>query len=224
MEWNEKESVYWCRKLIKPGMVVVDVGAHIGYYTRIFSGLVGEAGRVLAFEPHPENYPILESNIKSSRYKNVNIYNMCISNKDAPGILYTSPGHSNHNLIYGYTESLGTNEVDCLRMDTFLNEHTEIKQIDFVKIDVEGAELLVLEGMSETISSNPELIILIEYNPKALRCYGIEPFELVSKLDRLGFDVKMILPGAKLSPVIAETSETVNLLCLKNSYNIHLRG
>jgi hypothetical protein len=63
--------VKYCQQFIKPGMVVVDVGAHIGYYTWIFSELVGPSGKVISYEPSPENFPILVHNIKKKHLHNV---------------------------------------------------------------------------------------------------------------------------------------------------------
>ena len=67
MDWFEWESLVWVRRLVRPGMTVLDLGAHIGYYTRIFSRWSVPSGTVLAFEPNPENLEVLRRNLSGPR-------------------------------------------------------------------------------------------------------------------------------------------------------------
>src|ERR1051326_4399342 len=67
MEWFEWESLVWARRLVRPGMTVFDLGAHVGYYSRFLSKLVGPAGVVYAFEPNPENRAALRKNLRAPR-------------------------------------------------------------------------------------------------------------------------------------------------------------
>lgn len=119
--WNEYESVKLCRQLVKPGMTVIDIGAHIGYYTRLLSELVGKSGRVFAFEAHPDNYAVLKQNLSASRYSNVKIYNCAVSDRKGKMHLYVSPGSSNHSLLSGYTEASGIIERVSLWIHSFQN-------------------------------------------------------------------------------------------------------
>ncbi|HEY3123578.1 MAG TPA: FkbM family methyltransferase, partial [Thermoanaerobaculia bacterium] len=79
LNWFEWESVVWARRLIRPGMTVLDLGAHVGYYSRLFSGLVGPKGKVYAFEASPENQTMLRRNLDSPRYANVEVVPRAIS-------------------------------------------------------------------------------------------------------------------------------------------------
>ncbi|RPJ43156.1 MAG: FkbM family methyltransferase [Deltaproteobacteria bacterium] len=216
MGWNEPESVKWCRQLICPGMTVIDIGAHIGYFTRLFSELVGSSGRVLAFEPHPENVQVLRANLKKSRYKNVEIFHSAISDRTGAATLYVSPGHSNHSLLPGYTETKGQVEVECFTLDAFLSSRG-IREVDFIKIDVEGSEPFVLAGMKQTVSQSPALRILAEFNPQALRCGGIPPAEFIHIFQKTGFEVKGILPDGSLGEVPPTLDQTINLLCVPHA-------
>lgn len=210
---NESESLIWCKKLIHPGMVVLDIGAHIGYYTRLFSKLVKRDGLVLAFEPCPENWPVLKYNLQRLHHKNVRIADKAVSFENGKATLFISPGHSNHSLNAGYTAMQGKVEVETIALDSFLPA-SGVEKVDFVKIDVEGAELLVLEGMREIIKNSPNLTMLIEYNPTALQAGGYTPSTLLEMLYSMSFRVYQILPAGNLTEVNSSSDETINLLCI----------
>ncbi len=210
----EKESLTWCRRLIRPGMVVVDVGAHIGYYTRIFSRLVGDSGRVLSFEPSSENFPVLSKNLSAGKYRNVTLFNKAVGAENTKGTLFVSPGHSNHSLNAGFTESVGQEQVEIVPLDLVLSQQG-ISQMDFIKVDVEGSEIDVLHGMKSIIANSPNLHMLIEYNPDALQSSGCEPVELLALIKQLGFEPFHVLPDGSLDKnVPTNTREVFNLLCI----------
>ncbi len=208
----EKESLAWCRKMIQPGMVAVDVGAHIGYYTRIFSHLVGSSGRVFSFEPSSENFPVLLKNLPTGRYKNVTAFNQAVGAEEMLGTLFVSPGHSNHSLNAGFTESVGQERVEIVPLDLALNRQG-ISKVDFIKVDVEGSEVRALNGMRGIIAQSPNLHMLVEYNPKALRAGGFAPMDLLLLIENLGFDAHFILPDGSLRKNIPDPLETFNILC-----------
>lgn len=211
--WNEIESVVWCRRLIRPGMRVLDVGAHIGYYTSLFSRLVGETGTVYAFEPHPENLGVLTRN---ARGRNVRRFPMAVGDRSRHVTLHLSSGSSNHSLLPGYTEPVGTLPVECAALDD-LFAAGEIPAVDFVKIDVEGGELGALDGMERLLAASPEVALLVELNPRALECGGSTAEDLLARLRGLGFDPRIVLPDGRLASAEGKDwsgfAEAVNLLC-----------
>ena len=208
MRWLEYESVQRVRQVIQPGMTVVDIGAHIGYYTRLLADLVGASGRVLAFEPNPENFAVLQKNMPSSRYKNVELFNYAVGDKESVLPLYVSPGNSNHSLIQGYTEAQSVIEVRVVQLDSFLKERG-VEQVGFIKSDTEGAEPLVLAGMKNIAAHSPHLHLLMELNPTALRCGNVEPEEFLETIRTMGFEIEMIK-----SDLSAKESDA-NMLCRK---------
>ena len=219
MRWNEWESLVWCKRFIKPGATVVDVGAHIGYYTRYFSKLAGARGRVIAIEPHPENQAVLRHNMKDCR--NVELLAFAAAARESMVPLYVSAGSSNHSLMPGYGQTQGVLPTATRCLDDVLAERN-IKSVDFIKIDVEGAEPLVLAGLKATIARSPTLHMLIEYNPTALACGGIEPKALLDQLRLLDLNVYRIQLDASLAFVEDELApELVNLLCCKRGSEIH---
>jgi FkbM family methyltransferase len=213
--WDEYTSQVWCRAWLQPGMTVLDVGGYIGTYSRLFSRKAGQKGHVLVFEAHPENFAVLQHNLPANRFPNVEVFNLAISDQNGILPLYGSPGSSNHSLSAGFTEAVETIQVQSVRLDTFLQERG-ILAVDFIKMDVEGSELRALTGLADTIARSPRLGMLVEYNPRALRCGGEPPQALITALQGLDLDVQVILPDGSLAPVPDGSDEAVvNLLCRK---------
>jgi FkbM family methyltransferase len=208
MRWLERESVERVRQVIQPGMTVVDIGAHIGYYTRLLSELVGSSGRVLAFEPNPENFAVLQQNMTPRRYRNVELFNYAVGEQESVLPLYVSPGNSNHSLIRGYTKAESVISVRVVDLDSFLQERG-IEQVGFVKSDTEGAEPLVLAGMKNIAARSSQLHLLMELNPTALRCGNVEPQQFLESIRQMGFEIEMIT-----SDLSAKESDA-NMLCSK---------
>ncbi|MDX1463931.1 MAG: FkbM family methyltransferase, partial [Marinirhabdus sp.] len=216
MEWWEYETTPWVRKFVKPGMTVLDIGAHIGYYTDLFSRLVQSHGKVYAFEASPENYPILINNLAARRRTNVVAHHRALSDQNGVLNLYVSPGHSNHSLVEGYTEAEETVPVQAVRLDDFLPG----EKIDFLKMDVEGSEPRVLEGMRKIIQASEDLIMLVEYNYVALGNAYSSPQVLLDLLTELGYQYKAILDDGSLGDIPIEKENlklSLNLLCTRKA-------
>jgi len=213
--WYEYDTVQWCKRLINPGMNAIDIGANIGYYSRLFSKLVDSSGKVLAYEPSPENFSILQSNLRTLSRHNTTVFSLAISNQVEKVPLFISPGHSNHSLKPGYVEHESVIDVDATSLDEHLTILDQTK-IHFVKIDAEGSEIDILMGMQKTIANNPSLGMIIELNPAALRAGGHEPKDLLELVASLGFVAREIAPGDQLlEPNPMEFQNSCNLLCLK---------
>ena len=215
MGWIEPETIPWVKKYVKPGMVVVDIGAHVGYYTNIFSQQVGTNGKVLAFEASPENYPVLLKNIKAFGKNNILPYQMAVSDQNTTLNLFISPGHSNHSIIEERTEEADTVAVQSIRLDDF----PHLQKVDFVKMDVEGAEPRVLNGMRQLINNSDNLIMVVEYNHVVLSKAYSDPKILLDLLTELGLQFKAILDNGELGEIPVGT-KTLNLLCWKPSITI----
>ena len=215
MGWYEYGSMLWMRKVIRPGMTVADVGAHVGYFTRHLSRFVGHNGKVLAFEPSPENFPILCRNLPSHVYPSVVCLQFAVADRKGTASLYVSPGHSNHSLVEGYNEHQAEVVVDITSIDDSLATAGE-RCLDFVKIDAEGDEPRILNGMKRTFAENPEIVIMIEVNPTALTAFGSSAEALIEQLDTLGFVSRLILPDGHLVDPLGTTIEGgPNLLCMR---------
>jgi FkbM family methyltransferase len=151
----------------KEGDIVVDVGAHIGKYTIIASKMVGSKGKVIAIEAHPVNYDILKKNIVINKLSNVIALNYAVYSTEILVKLY-EPGQEQGFTIYNtiMTDRISSNsqkyiQVKANTLDSLLLENG-INQVNWIKIDVEGAEYEVLKGANSILSSSKDISLLIE--------------------------------------------------------------
>mgnify|MGYP000318300651 CR=1 FL=1 len=172
------------KKVVKKRDIVVDIGANIGYYTLLASKLVGENGKVYAFEPETENYRLLLKNIEINNAKNVIPLQKAVSNKRGTIKLYLhkhNPGA--HSIVSKSKEFI---EVESITLDEFFGMNSKV---DVVKIDIEGGEMLALLGMSKIIKSNENIKMFIEFWPYGIRKSGYSPEEFVNELLKHDFKI-----------------------------------
>ncbi|MEI6564445.1 MAG: FkbM family methyltransferase [bacterium] len=216
----EPDLLSFSSRVMAPGETVLDIGANIGVLSRHFCRCVGESGRVLSFEPEPENLQALRYNLK--RYRQAYVIEYAISDSNEPATFYLNRISGTGNSLVPH--QLGTRQiqVSCQTLDTFLGQHPDVRP-DWVKIDVEGGEFQVLRGMRETVRLFPAIRLIIELCPQNLG--GIESAEdLVAELLRLGFVLHWInldgttLPflGVRMHHSAFEAQGYVNLYCVGN--------
>ena len=211
-EYEPRETALVVR-LLKPRMTFVDIGANSGYYSVLASCLVGEGGRVIAFEPDPENLRILRKNIRGNDLHNVMVEACAISSHDEERPLYLSEINSGDHRIYNGMDDDFYNAgrprtkqlVKCMTLDGYF-EGTGICP-DFIKMDVQGAEHLALLGMRRTLHDSPEVKLLTEYWPHGLVRSGCEPKDFLAELEGLGFIIHTILSGGGLAPTTSKSIE-----------------
>ncbi|MCR4334645.1 MAG: FkbM family methyltransferase [Patescibacteria group bacterium] len=163
--WYEKETVKVFKNIIKPEMTIIDIGAHIGYYTRLFSKLVGKKGRVFAFEADPVNFDFLKKNTK--HLNNVVLINKAISDQNGNIDFYHVANSTGCHSVIKPNKPAEKITVQATTLDSVMKEHNLIK-IDVIKMDIEGGELLALIGMQNLLTNNSRMKIITEYNPLAL--------------------------------------------------------
>ena len=154
----------------KPGNTVVDVGAHIGLYTLIAAKRVGPSGKVIAIEPSPENFKILKKNILLNKLSNVESLECAVySTKEKLKLFLPElEGRTMFNTVMQDRARTSNNflEVEANTLDNII-ESINITEVNWIKIDIEGAELEVLKGAANTLSSNEDLTLLIEVHGDA---------------------------------------------------------
>lgn len=152
-------DVYERFSKVKRGSVVIDIGAHIGIFTIKASKEVGKNGLVIACEPHPTTYTLLITNLNNNRCKNVVPLNIALSDSKGETKLYLSPygDTCRHSLVVKRSD-----KYVLVRLDTLDNiiRKCGLDRVDFIKIDVESAELQVLKGAKKTLKKfRPSLSI-----------------------------------------------------------------
>jgi FkbM family methyltransferase len=215
---SEKLMTEIFTKLVKEGMTVVDVGAHAGYYTLIAARAVGDRGKVFAFEPEPTNYQLMLKNIQLNNHLNVTPVRKAVSSKTGHIKLFLAEDASGHSTVCEKPDQRFI-QVDSTTLDDFFAD--KIPQIHVIKIDVEGAEGAVLEGMRNIIDKNPELIIFTEFCPDGLKKAGCLPTEYLNNLANYGFVIYLIdekkhsLELAEVDRImkVCQSIGYVNLLC-----------
>ena len=165
--------------LLRPGDVAVDVGAMIGYYTVIFAKHVAPHGRVYAFEPDPENFELLSSNVRMNGYDSVTCRQAVVGASSGRGKLWRAATNRGDNHAFP-SEGREAVDVDMVALDDVIDE-----PVDLVKIDVQGYESHVLAGMRGVIERSAELVMLVEFCPALLIEAGTQPADLLDELRAL---------------------------------------
>ena len=147
-----KKKLY--QKTIRPGSIVYDIGANVGIYTILSSVLCGTSGKVYAFEPDPHNLKYLRDHVKLNNLQNVSIVEYAISKKSGYLFFQATSDHCNSHI-----SDDGELEINAVSIDDFVFEQDNTPP-DFLKIDVEGTESLVLEGAQRTLEEyRPEIFL-----------------------------------------------------------------
>jgi FkbM family methyltransferase len=218
----ERFTVQLLRELVKPGMVVVDVGAYLGYYTLLAARGTGSTGEVHAFECNPVNHRFLLHNLRLNELLG-NVVASTSAVSDRPGRLpfFVRGWDLSESSLWQESHTTDVIEVPS----TTLDEELGGQPVDVLKMDIEGGEVLALDGMTATIAASPNLIMFVECNPSALAASGSSAGQLVERLRGLGFDVAEIdEKGRACGPVterlLADESAAdrkffVNLYCTK---------
>lgn len=183
--WEPKET-YWFMTVLREGDTVVDIGANVGYYTLLGARIVGETGRIYAFEPDPVAFGILEKNVRINGLTNVVLEQKAVSNEPGAIRLYLAAVNKGDHKIYETDESRASIEIEAVALDDyFAGSKTAI---NFVKIDTQGAEGAIIEGMERIIRENDDILMVVEFWPFGLNGFGYDSDKFLAKLDAFGFD------------------------------------
>lgn len=175
------------RHELRTGEVFLDIGGNIGYYTMLAASIVGESGKVICFEPNPQNLQLIYEGLLTNNFHNVVVYPYAASDR-ADILKFTTVG-SNGGIV---TEASQDQKYYLLVQSVRIDEIVSDQTIDFVKIDVEAHEPYVIRGMSKLIQQwRPKIIT--EFHPWAMRINNIEtPKDYLVQLAELGYELNII--------------------------------
>lgn len=208
------------KKHLSPNDIVIDVGANIGYYTLLSAKLVGNSGKIYAFEPESTNFNLLKKNIDVNNYKNIIAENCAISDSNGQVSLFLAKSGIVGHRIYNSDKCSKSITVKKITLDEYFSKIDLIDKINFVKIDVEGYELAVLKGMRNILESSKHIKLFLEFNAPFITEAGFDPKELLNTLCSYNFQIyhldykKNILYKANLNDLLI-SNENNNLLCIK---------
>jgi FkbM family methyltransferase len=167
---RERESVEALCQFVQPDMTIFDLGANIGFYVLIEAQIISKgSGKIIAIEPGPDNYQLLKLNITENNYSDcVTVYHGAVTNKSGMTSLRLSNASNCHKL-----EEISSNNADgkfiAVPAFTFSDILTEgnisIDQLDFLRMDIEGAEYLILPHIIELIANKEKFLMFIEFHP-----------------------------------------------------------
>jgi len=189
---------------LKPGMVVIDCGAHIGEYSVHFSQLVGKEGHVYAFEPDPRPFELLERNIESNHVSNVTLNRIAVDETDgtASFVLRRDAAASSLEAV---DSSSSTRTISCrtISLDSYVREHA-LHRVDALKIDVEGSEVAVLRGARDMIAAFRPGIMVLDCHSNSWQVA-----EIADLLAEFGYAVEHVSPERKCIQVIVRLKEPI---------------
>lgn len=214
---HEAEELKMIRKFLKKDGVILDIGANIGWYCLNLAKDVPE-GRILAFEPIPKTYEYLKKNIAINGIKNVEIHNFGLSDKNKEVIFYYDPNLSGASSLKNLDKDRKKVKIKgrVKRMDSFISRLT--KRIDFIKCDIEGAEIFAIKGGLKTIKKTLPVIFL-EMLRKWSAKYGYHPNDIIKILKEVGYKCFFIKNGKLINiKKVNEKTTATNFFFLHKSH------
>ena len=217
--YHSVNEISLMRRLLKPNMTFVDIGANQGEYS-IFAAKRLIQGKVISFEPLSTSYKHLKENIELNQFNNVITYNFALSDTKGYAEIYTSDDLEIHNsfnegLSSLYQSNYRNTLLEKVQLEIFdqvWKNHNNLS-LDIIKIDVEGSELPILKGAKNTIKKHKPLIIL-EINEETFQEAGYTKDELIIFLEKLNYKFSLIKPKGKSEEInSSQIHKLCNILC-----------
>jgi FkbM family methyltransferase len=228
------EDPFWALTRRSPelfsGGDVLDIGANIGYTASVFASAIRQPAKIYAFEPDLASFATLgEVIVRKNLGDSVEIFNLAVGSADGAIEFWHNEKHSaDHRVV---TEQFKTSRpandkistVAVTSVDSFVRARN-LQNVSFIKIDVQGYELAVSEGMRKTLEKFPELSVAFEYAPDGMRELGFEPLALLDFYRSAGYELHVLTRAAttlardnRAIELALERSGYVDLLCSKRS-------
>ncbi|MCU1261514.1 MAG: methyltransferase FkbM family [Bryobacterales bacterium] len=196
--WNERSFERAVRdaitNVLHAGMNVVDIGANIGYYSILAARLIGPEFRVLAVEPQPAVVRKLQQNIALNGITNIEVAQAALSNVEGPMDFFVpEPGMESHGSLRanGTFDAREKVTVQARLLDRLLAERG-FDSVGLIKMDAEGAELPIIEGAKELLSSPRRPHIVFESAEINSRPFGYSVFDLLKRIHEFGYELRQL--------------------------------
>lgn len=199
--------------LLREGMTFVDIGAHVGLFSLPAAQWVGETGRVVAFEPHPDNYEMLVQNVRNNSFDQlIETEQSAVSDVVETVELHASTYNTGDHQLF-HQGRRNTIKVSCTTLDEYFSES---KRVDVIKMDVQGAEAACFRGMRSVLKENQNIQVVWELSPAQLEDAGSNADELLLWLKALGF--KFVIVDDATGSVQQSTVEEIVDSCPRDSF------
>ena len=221
----ESETSNFLGSILAPGDTFIDIGAHVGYFSMLASGLVGEQGRVYSFEPEPRNYSHLLEHIELNSAGNVTPVHMAVGAAPHVAEFFVNAdndgGHAlwevgRHPFNEQSRQRRDSRRVYVTSLDRFFGEQT-LPSLKAIKIDAEGAEFAILVGARKLLMGHRVPFVIAEVNRFGLDSMGASENHLRNVMYELGYETYLFQPGQSWMPKLepnqfAETNYVFNIL------------
>jgi FkbM family methyltransferase len=203
----ESAEFAFINKFLRPGMTVLDIGAHHGFYTLLAAKRVGPQGRVFSFEPSTRERKALLRHVRINGCRNVAVEGLALGSASGDAELFVVQGaqtgcNSLRKPAADVAGTLRTDQVHVVRLDDWLAS-TKIDAVDFIKLDVEGGELEVFKGAKKLLSGRPRPVILAEVQDVRTLPWGYRAKEIIGHLRDQGYRWFRLLPNGLLDELEA---------------------
>lgn len=210
------------RLLLNPGAVFLDLGANVGYFTLLAASLVGAQGRVLAFEPRPDNVALLTLSLHENRFANVTVHPLAVAENEQEFKVYPSETSSLSHVVeagravatpqWSYT-------VRAVALDAYL---ADLPRLDVIKVDIDGNEIRAFRGMRELIRKHQPAIVF-EFAPPLLAEISQEtPEILLEEVMGHGYDIFVLGQGKDYQRGPQDIPGILNAYARSNSTHVDL--
>jgi len=215
---HEHNSTKEVKKLVKPGMKILEVGANIGYYAVLETKLAGENGYLYAFEPSPFNFNLLKRNIELNKIKNAEVYQKAAGAENEMAKFYVANKSNLSSFIKRDDMDMYRNgkiiDVEIIKLDDFLKN----KDVDFIRMDVEGYEKEILRGIEETMKTQHPKHFFIEIHSELLHKKNSSAGEILEYLNNFGYEVIRSFYRGSSKTMVSSTKELLNHPLLEVGY------
>lgn len=205
---------------VKPGMVCMDVGANIGFFSVHLGQVVGHEGKVYCFEPIPSVHKRLQQHIEENNVgSSVKASTLALSNEDGEATIHfadenlTNQGMA--SIVLAQSQLANEQKIRTVKLDTFVQSEG-LTRLDFVKLDIQGAETFFLEGGKETLNKMKP-ILCFEVAPDELVPLQLKPKDLLLQIEELGYTNYTLLPngerGSRVDPNTIDDRFHADTLC-----------
>jgi FkbM family methyltransferase len=203
---TERGEIALIRRLARPGTSAVDIGANIGFYTRVLAQCVGTEGRVYAFEPDALNFRRLCA--RTQPYPQAETVHAAVTEASGKVDLYISRNLSVDHRTYATEETRRKVVVDAIALDDFFRGRSTA--IRFIKMDIQGAEYAALLGMRGVVERSASLNILMEMWPEVLDRFGPGTNAVLELLESWGFQVRIVTGDGSVGQALKSGSPLPN--------------
>ncbi|MFM9945201.1 MAG: FkbM family methyltransferase [Bacteroidia bacterium] len=191
---QDADEINYLKKIIKPGDTILDIGANIGFYSKILAQCTGKYGKVHSFEPDLINFKHLKKNTRG--LVNIVLNNKAVSDKSGTINIYKSKDLNVDHRTYPVGEYESIDVIEAISIDEYLNNSWKV---NLIKMDIQGFEVSAMKGMEKTIKANPELKMLLEFWPHGLHAAGSSVAQFCEVIKSLGLKIEF-LENEKLLP------------------------